>query len=73
MLAGELRILSRSQTPPFAIEENSAVNDALRLKYRYLDLRRPDLQKNLMVRHRVAKLAGTILTGRVFWRLRRPF
>ena len=48
--AKELRILSESETPPFPIEENSKTKDEVRLKYRYLDLRRPDLQKNLMLR-----------------------
>jgi aspartyl-tRNA synthetase len=57
VIATELRILSRSETPPFHIEEESGANEVLRLKYRYLDLRRPDLQKRLMLRHRVAKIA----------------
>ncbi len=57
VLATELRILSRSETPPFHIEEDSGANEVLRLKYRYLDLRRPDLQRKLMLRHRVAKIA----------------
>ena len=46
--AEELRILSESETPPFQMEENSKTKEELRLKYRYLDLRRPDLQRNLM-------------------------
>lgn len=54
---GELRILSESQTPPFYIEEKASANESLRLKYRYLDLRRPDMQRNLMLRHRIAKVA----------------
>ena len=53
----ELRILSESQTPPFYIEEKASANESLRLKYRYLDLRRPDMQRNLMLRHRIAKVA----------------
>ena len=53
----ELRILSKAETPPFAIEENSDANEALRLKYRYLDLRRADMKENLILRHRVAKSA----------------
>ncbi len=57
VLATELRILSKSETPPFHIEEDSGANEVLRLKYRYLDLRRPDLQRKLMLRHRVAKIA----------------
>ena len=43
----QMRILSESETPPFPIEENSKTKDEVRLKYRYLDLRRPDLQRNL--------------------------
>jgi aspartyl-tRNA synthetase len=72
VLAHELRILSKAQTPPFAIEENSAVNDALRLKYRYLDLRRPDLQRNMMVRHRVAKLARDYFDQQGFLEIETP-
>ena len=53
----ELRILSTSQTPPFAIEENSNVRPELRLTYRYLDLRRPDIQKNILARSRITKIA----------------
>jgi aspartyl-tRNA synthetase len=52
----ELKILGESQTPPFEIVENSSCNEELRLKYRYLDLRRPDLAKNIMLRHKVAKV-----------------
>lgn len=55
--AQELRILSSSETPPIYIEENSDVNEITRLKYRYLDLRRPDMQRNFILRHRVAKAA----------------
>jgi len=57
VIATELRILNRSETPPFPIEEDSSANEVLRLKHRYLDLRRPDLQRKLMLRHRVAKIA----------------
>lgn len=57
IIATELRILSQSETPPVYIEEDSDVNEMVRLKYRYLDLRRPDMQRNLMLRHRVAKIA----------------
>lgn len=52
----ELRILNSSETTPFEIEENSDVKDELRMKYRYLDLRRPDVQKNLFLRHKAAKI-----------------
>ncbi|HOP99678.1 MAG TPA: aspartate--tRNA ligase [Acetivibrio clariflavus] len=57
IMAKELRILSTSETPPIYIEEDTEVNEALRLKYRYLDLRRPDMQKNLILRHKIAKIA----------------
>ena len=53
----ELRILSVSETPPFEIVENSNVNAELRLRHRYLDLRRPDMQKNIIARSRISKLA----------------
>ncbi len=57
IIAKELRILSNAETTPFYIEEDSDVNETLRLKYRFLDLRRPDMQRNLMLRHKVAKIA----------------
>ncbi len=57
IMVKELRILSKAETPPVQIEEDSDVNETVRLKYRYVDLRRPDMQRNLMLRHRVAKLA----------------
>ena len=57
VIATSLRILSESQTPPFAIEENSQTKEDIRLKYRYLDLRRPDLQRNLILRSRVAAIS----------------
>ena len=56
VIAESIRILSESQTPPFQIEENSQTKDEIRLKYRYLDLRRPDIQRNLMLRSKVAYL-----------------
>ena len=54
--AKQLRILSESLTPPFPVEDGIQTKDDLRLKYRYLDLRRPEMQKNLMLRHRVTKI-----------------
>jgi aspartyl-tRNA synthetase len=57
VMASELRILSKAETPPMQIEEDSDVNETTRLKYRYIDLRRPDMQRNLILRHRVAKIA----------------
>lgn len=53
----ELKVLSAAQTPPFEIVENSTVNAELRLRHRYLDLRRPDMQRNIMARSRITKLA----------------
>ena len=54
--AQDLRVLSASETPPFEIVENSPTSELTRLKYRYLDLRRPDLQRNILLRHKVAKV-----------------
>jgi aspartyl-tRNA synthetase len=52
----ELRVLAKSETPPFEIAENSQTAELTRLKYRYLDLRRPDLQKNIIMRHKITKI-----------------
>ena len=52
----DLRVLSKSETPPFEIIENSPTSELTRLKYRYLDLRRPDLQRNILLRHKVTKV-----------------
>jgi len=52
----ELKVLALSETPPFEILENSNAGEDIRLKYRYLDLRRPDLQKNILMRHKIAKV-----------------
>ena len=57
LLASGVELLSKAQTPPFEIVENSDVNDNLRLQYRYLDLRRPDMQRKIMLRHRISKIA----------------
>ena len=51
-----VKVLGKSETPPFEIVENSNVNEELRLKYRYLDLRRPDLQNNILLRHKITKV-----------------
>ncbi len=56
ILADTVKVWSRAKTPPFEIVENSNVNEELRLKYRFLDLRRPDLQGNILMRHRIAKI-----------------
>ena len=70
--ATELRILSEADTPPFPIEENSQTKEELRLKYRYLDLRRPDLQKNLILRSKVATLARTFMDKEGFLEIETP-
>ncbi|MGI6669095.1 MAG: aspartate--tRNA ligase [Acetivibrionales bacterium] len=72
VIASELRILSRAETPPFNIEEDSSVNDAMRLKYRYLDLRRPDMQASLMLRHKVAKIARDYFDAEGFIEIETP-
>ena len=64
--AKSLRILSESETPPFPVEENSKTKEELRLKYRYLDLRRPDIQKNIMIRSQVATLTRAFLAEEGF-------
>ena len=61
IVADDLRILSESDTTPFEILDNVNVNDTLRLKYRYLDLRRPSLQRNLIVRNEIAKATRSYL------------
>ncbi len=68
----ELRILNGAETTPFYIEENIDTKDALRLKYRYLDLRRPDMQRNMIMRHRVAKLARDYFDQNGFLELETP-
>ena len=67
-----LRILSEAETPPFAVEENSKTREEIRLKYRFLDLRRPDLQKNLMVRSRVAQLTRAFMANEGFLEIETP-
>lgn len=72
LVAEQLRILSESDTPPFPIEENSQTKDELRLKYRYLDLRRPDMQKNLMLRSRVVFLMREFMVNEGFLEIETP-
>lgn len=68
----DLRILTRSETPPFEIVENSNVNEELRLKYRYLDLRRPDMQRIIMLRHKVAHIARNYFSDNHFLEIETP-
>mgnify|MGYP001303959833 FL=1 len=70
--ANSMRILSESETPPFPIEENSKTKEELRLKYRFLDLRRPDIQKNLMIRSQVATLTRAFLASEGFLEIETP-
>ena len=72
VMAEEIRILNESETPPFYIEEGIDTNDALRLKYRYLDLRRPDMQRNMVMRHKVAKIARDYFDEQGFMELETP-
>ena len=68
----DLRILSKAQTPPFEIVENSNTKDELRLKYRYLDLRRPDLQQNIIKRHKIVKAARDYFDNNGFIEIETP-
>ena len=72
VIAEQLRILSESETPPFHIEENSKTKEELRLKYRYLDLRRPDIQKNIMMRSRACAVIRNFLTQEGFLEIETP-
>ena len=72
IIASDIRVLSESDVPPFPIEENSKTKEELRLKYRYLDLRRPDLQRNLMMRSKVATLTRTFLAEEGFVEIETP-
>ena len=69
----ELRILNEAQTPPFHIDDKANVSDVTRLKYRYLDLRRPSLQNNLIMRHKIAKIARDYFDENNFIEIETPF
>ena len=71
--ATELKVLNQAQTPPFTIEENSDGGDDLRMKYRYLDLRRPPLQRNMELRHRMAHAIRTFLDKEGFLEIETPY
>lgn len=70
--ATQIRILSEAETPPFPIEEESKTKEELRLKYRYLDLRRPDLQRNLILRSKVANVTRQFLSEEGFLEIETP-
>ena len=72
VIATDIRVLSESLTPPFQIEENSQTKDEIRLKYRYLDLRRPDIQRNLMMRSKVAYLMRDFMAKEGFLEIETP-
>ena len=72
VIATSLRILSESQTPPFQIEENSKTNEETRLKYRYLDLRRPDIQRNLILKSKVMGLMREFMNKEGFLEIETP-
>src|SRR5689334_8832588 len=69
----EIEVFSRAETPPFAIEDEVDTNDQLRLKYRYLDLRRPRMQKNLMTRSRITRTTRDYLGRNGFLEIETPF
>ena len=68
----ELRILNKAETPPFEIVENCSTAESTRLKYRYLDLRRPDLQQNILLRHRITKVIRDFFDKNGFVELETP-
>ena len=70
--AKDLRVLSESDTPPFPIEEDSKTKEELRLKYRYLDLRRPDIQRNIMLRSKVTAKVREFMTNEGFLEIETP-
>ena len=71
-MSGEIRVLSESETPPFPVEEDSKTKEELRLKYRFLDLRRPDMQRNLLMRSQVATLTRQFLADEGFLEIETP-
>ena len=72
VLVEDLRVLSKAQTPPFAITDETKTNEELRLKYRYLDLRRPDIQRNLIMRSKVAMLTREFMSKEGFLEIETP-
>lgn len=71
--AKEIRILSEALTPPFPIESNTRTKEEIRLKYRYLDLRRPDQQEKIILRSKICAAFRRFLTEEGFWRSKRRF
>jgi len=73
LVADELRILNDSKLPPFLPSDTTLANEELRLQYRYIDLRRPEMQANIEMRHRVALAIRQYLSGRGFFEIETPF
>ncbi len=72
VIASDIRILSRAETTPFEIDDSKEAGDQIRLKYRYLDLRRPSMQRNLMLRHRVTQIARNYFDEQGFLEIETP-
>ncbi|MDY5775250.1 MAG: aspartate--tRNA ligase, partial [Lachnospiraceae bacterium] len=72
IIAEDIRVLSEAETPPFPIEENCQTKEEMRLKYRYLDLRRPDLQRNLMMKSKVSMLLRNFMEKEGFLEIETP-
>lgn len=72
VIASDIRILSKAETTPFEIDDSKEVGDQVRLKYRYLDLRRPSMQRNLMLRHRVTQIARNYFDEQGFLEIETP-
>ena len=72
IVVSELIILNKAKTPPFYIQDGVDVDEMVRLRYRYLDLRRPEMQKNLMLRHRVTKIMRDYLDRNAFYEIETP-
>ena len=72
IIAEDIRILSRAETTPFEIDDSKEVGDQIRLKYRYLDLRRPSMQRNMMLRHRVMQVARNYFDEQGFVEIETP-
>ncbi|NLO98442.1 MAG: aspartate--tRNA ligase [Peptococcaceae bacterium] len=72
VIAEELKILNRAKTPPFYIQDNIDVDESVRLKYRYMDLRRPDMLKVMFIRHKVMQLMRNFLDKQGFWEIETP-
>lgn len=72
VMVEKLKILNEAKTPPFPIEDGIEIDESTRLKYRYLDLRRPELQKNIVVRHRICQAVRKYLDGKGFLEVETP-